>query len=77
MHEEDFSKIMIKSNIIQVNVESSSADEAYDVMQSFLKVFPRLSEYIIGDTRINIIYQTNKTQHQLGNDNVWNYQQST
>ena len=51
---------VIKSNIIQVNVESSSADEAYDVMQSFLKVFPHLSEYIIGDTRINIIYQTGK-----------------
>ncbi|MBO4432883.1 MAG: AAA family ATPase, partial [Clostridia bacterium] len=51
---------VVKSNIIQVNVESNSPDDAYEVMQSFLKVFPRLSEYIIGDTRINIIYQTGK-----------------
>lgn len=51
---------VVKSNIIQVNVESNSADDSYEVMQSFLKTFPRLSEYIIGDTRINIIYQTGK-----------------
>lgn len=51
---------VVKSNIIQVNVESTSPDDSYDVMQSFLKTFPRISEYIIGDTRINIIYQTEK-----------------
>lgn len=51
---------VVKSNIIQVNVESSSPDDSYEVMQSFLKVFPRISEYIIGDTRINIIYKTDK-----------------
>ncbi|MBR4761728.1 MAG: hypothetical protein IK086_03745, partial [Clostridia bacterium] len=30
-----------KSNIIQVNVESPSASHSYEVMESFLKTFPR------------------------------------
>ncbi|MBR4910933.1 MAG: AAA family ATPase [Clostridia bacterium] len=53
-------KPVVKSNIIEVNVESDNANHSYEVMQSFLKTFPRLSEYIIGDTRINIIYQSRK-----------------
>lgn len=62
---------VIKSNIIQISVESTSADDSYDVMQSFLKTFPRLSEYIIGDTRINIIYQSKKPTEPYNKFVVW------
>ena len=48
------------SNIIEVYVESDSANDSYEVMQSFLKTFPKISEYIIGDTRLNIIYESGK-----------------
>ncbi len=49
-----------KSNIVQVYFDSDSADDSYEVMKSFLKAFPHVSEYIIGDTRINVIYESKK-----------------
>lgn len=51
---------VLKSNIVQVYIDSASPDDSYEVMKSFLKNFPRVSEYIIGDTRINIIYESKK-----------------
>lgn len=62
---------VVKSNIIQVNVDSTSPDEAYDVMQSFLNVFPRISDYIIGDTRLNIIYKTGKPTEPYNKYDFW------
>lgn len=64
---------VVKSNIIQVNIESDSADDSYEVMQSFIKVFPRLSEYIIGDTRINIIYESDKPNQPYNRNIFWKY----
>ena len=64
---------VVKSNIIQINVESNSADDSYDVMQSFLKTFPRISEYIIGDTRLNIIYKSDKPTQPYNKATFWYY----
>ena len=64
---------VVKSNIIQVSIDSYSADDSYEVMQSFIKVFPRLSEYIIGDTRINIIYQSGKPAEPYNKYIFWKY----
>ncbi len=62
---------VIKSNIIQVNFDSNSPDDSYEVMESFLKTFPRLSEYIIGDTRINIIYKSDKPTSPYNKYTIW------
>ena len=64
---------VVKSNIIQVNVDSNSPDDSYEVMHSFLKTFPRLSEYIIGDTRINIIYESEKPTQPFNKLPIWSY----
>ena len=64
---------VVKSNIIQVNIDSPSPDDSYEVMQSFLKTFPHLSEYIIGDTRINIIYQSEKPDKPFNKSTVFTY----
>ncbi|MBO4693310.1 MAG: hypothetical protein J5659_02805 [Clostridia bacterium] len=62
---------VVKSNIIQVNVDSTSPDDSYEVLESFLKTFPRLSEYIIGDTRINIIYKSEKPSDPYNTATWW------
>lgn len=64
---------VVKSNIIQVSIESDSADDSYEVMQSFIKVFPRLSEYILGDTRINTIYKSDKPKQPYNKNIFWKH----
>lgn len=64
---------VVKSNILQVNVESNSPDDSYEVMQSFLKTFPRLANYIIGDTRINIIYESEKPTSPYNQYAFWSH----
>ncbi len=62
---------IVKSNIIQVNIDSNSPDDSFEVMESFLKTFPRLSEYIIGDTRINVIYKSEKPTAPYNKSAIW------
>ncbi len=44
------------SNIFKVTVESNSAKDANDIMNSFIECYPGLAEHIIGDTRIKVIH---------------------
>lgn len=46
------------TNVFQVTVKSSSATDAVAIMDSFIKNFPKISEYIMGDTKLNIIYRS-------------------
>ncbi len=46
------------TNVFQVTVTSSSPDDAVAIINSFIENFPKISNYIIGDTRLNMIYQS-------------------
>ena len=48
------------TNVFQVTVTSASADDTVKIMDSFIKCFPKISDYIIGDTRLNMIYRSGK-----------------
>ncbi len=48
------------TNVFQVSTVSSSPDDAVKIMDSFIENFPKISNYIIGDTRLNMIYQSPK-----------------
>ena len=48
------------TNVFQVTVMSASADDTVKIMDSFIKCFPKISDYIIGDTRLNMIYRSGK-----------------
>ena len=50
------------SNIFKVTVESGSAQDAYDIMNSFIKCYPRIAEHIIGDIHINVIHSSGKPE---------------
>ena len=62
---------VLKSNIVQVYIDSNSPDDSYEVMKSFMKNFPRVSEYIIGDTRVNIIYESKKPTEPYNDTSVF------
>lgn len=51
------------SNVFQVSVSSSSADVSNNVMTSFAKSFPKLSEYVFGDIRLNVLYSSGLAEH--------------
>lgn len=46
------------TNVFQVTVKSSSAEDTVKIMDSFIKNFPKISEYIMGDTKLNVIYRS-------------------
>ncbi len=43
------------TNIFEVSVSSSSAQDAYDILNSIIRNYPKVAEYIIGDTRMTVI----------------------
>ncbi len=45
------------SNIFKVYVETDSPKDTADVMDSFIKCYPKIAEHIIGDTRIKVIHR--------------------
>lgn len=45
------------TNIFELTVESSTAQDAYEVAGSLVKNYPKLTEYILGDTRVHVISQ--------------------
>ncbi len=44
-----------ETNIFEVSVTSSKPQDAYDVLNSIIKNYPKVAEYVIGDTRMNVI----------------------
>lgn len=43
------------TNIFEVAVTSASAQDAYDIINSIMENYPKVAEYIVGDTRMNVI----------------------
>lgn len=43
------------TNIFEVSVTSASAKDAYDIINSIMENYPKVAEYIVGDTRMTVI----------------------
>ena len=43
------------TNIFTVEVESNSAQDAYDIMNAIITDYPKIAKYVIGNTKLNII----------------------
>ena len=43
------------TNIFKITVESPSPQDAYDIVNSIIKNYPKVAEYVIGDTKMNVI----------------------
>lgn len=43
------------SNIFVLTVRSSSANDAFDIANALIENYPKVAEYILGDTRIHVI----------------------
>ncbi len=43
------------TNIFKISASSSSAQDAYDIVNSIIKNYPKVAEYVIGDTKMNVI----------------------
>lgn len=43
------------TNIFEVAVTSASAQDAYDIINSIMENYPKVAEYIVGDTRMTVI----------------------
>lgn len=43
------------TNIFEIAVTSPSARDAYDVIRSIMTNYPKIAEYVVGDTRMNVI----------------------
>lgn len=46
------------TNVFQVTVKSGTAADTVKILDSFINNFPKISDYIIGDTRLNMIYRS-------------------
>ena len=46
------------SNVFDVRVQSSSPSDAQEILDAVIVNFPKISDYIIGDTRLNLIHKT-------------------
>ena len=44
-----------ETNIFEVSVISTSAQDAYDVIHSLIRNYPKVAEYVVGDTRMVVI----------------------
>lgn len=43
------------TNIFKISVFSSSPQDAYDIVNSIIRNYPKVAEYVIGDTKMNVI----------------------
>lgn len=43
------------TNIFEVSVVSNSAKDAYDIVNSLIVNYPKVAEYVVGDTRMQVI----------------------
>ncbi len=49
------SEAIAETNIFEISVTSSSPQDAYDVLNSIIKNYPKVAEYVVGDTHMTII----------------------
>lgn len=43
------------TNIFEMHVQSSSAKDAYDIVNSLIENYPKIAEHVVGDTRMNVL----------------------
>lgn len=43
------------TNIFEITVTSASAQDSYDVLNSIIKNYPKVAEYVVGDTHMTVI----------------------
>ncbi len=48
------------SNVFEVSVTSRSPENAFNMLESFSRNFPKISDYILGDTRLKMVYSSGK-----------------
>lgn len=44
-----------QTNIFEIVVTSTNPQDAYDVLNSIMKNYPKVAEFVVGDTRMNVI----------------------
>ncbi len=44
-----------ETNIFEITVTSTSAQDAYDILTSIIKNYPKVAEYVVGDTHMSVI----------------------
>ena len=57
------------SNIVKATVKSNSAEDSSDILNSFIKCYPQISEYVFGDTKTNVIYYSDFPQTPINSKN--------
>ena len=45
--------VVNKTNLVTLTVVSNDAQKAYDILQSVIRNYPQVSEYVLGDVRLN------------------------
>ena len=48
-------KAVTNTNIFEITAISTSAQDAYDIINSVINNYPKVAEYIIGDTRMSVL----------------------
>ena len=43
------------TNIFELHVVSPKAQDAYDILMSMIKNYPKIAEHVVGDTRMNVL----------------------
>ncbi len=49
---------MEDTNLVTIQVNASDPQMAYNILQSVLKNYPQVSEYVIGDVKLNLMDET-------------------
>ena len=47
--------VLEETNLFQIRVVSSDAQQSYDILQSVIKNYPTVAKYVIGDTTLKLI----------------------
>ncbi len=66
------SKAITDTNIFELTVSSPSADDAFEVLNLLMENYPRIAEYIVGDTKMNVIEGSEpvKAEKPYNNDRI-------
>lgn len=49
--------VVTETNLFTLSVTSSSAEDAYAILDSVMNNYPRIARYVIGDTKLNILME--------------------
>lgn len=61
------------TNIFELTVTSDSADDAYEIINTLIKDYPKVAESILGDTRLSVIHPAAKPTQAYNSKDYLNY----